>query len=369
MRRIKQAHIRFISLVPRGANQLPVIYKSDDNTVEFDTLVKSDMEEGTITSIVYAPEHRDSQGDIASATVIKEMAHEFAKSGEGIDIRHDGKVVPRDKAFVAESFIVQKGDPRFSDMKDYGGNPVDVTGAWAAVLKIEDESLRQEYRDGKWNGVSMGGTASVETEKSDDNLGSQIIKALKGLLGRDEGDFDMKPDELNKALEGQTAAITKGVGEAVTEALTAAGVIKAKPDDKPVNKSDDTKPEAKPEPVFKGDMANEDDRKAHRKALAIWKAETTITDAVERFDAIEKIEQEYAEDTADLDKEAGVEEGDSAEVKTLKRKLAKAQRTTNQPVEKEGDAPASGDYTGLSKSDEQIAKEARESVKEFYGEE
>ena len=152
MRRIKKARIQFVSLVPKGANGIATIYK-DDGSFNFGLLVKDAgsafADKGELVAVVYAPERRDSQGDIASAEVIKEALYESARNGFDIDIRHDGKAVPRDKAFVAESFIVQKNDPRFTDMKDYSGTPVDPTGSWGVVLKIDDQELRKLYREGK----------------------------------------------------------------------------------------------------------------------------------------------------------------------------------------------------------------------------
>ena len=95
-RRIRKANISFISLVPSGANKIEAVYK-DDGSVTFGSLLKtSDTfdEQGLLTAVVYAPELRDSQGDIADAAVVKQMAHDFIANGAKIDIRHDGKAVP-----------------------------------------------------------------------------------------------------------------------------------------------------------------------------------------------------------------------------------------------------------------------------------
>src|SRR5690606_3383333 len=212
-RRIKKARITHISLVPRGANRMPVLYKQD-GSIQFDLLTKvgSDFdEEGELLAVVYVPELRDSQGDIASAKVVKEMMHSFAKEGKGIDIRHDGKPVGKDRAFVAEQFLVQKGDSRFAGFKDYDGNEVDVTGAWAVIIKIEDEELRRLYREGQWNGVSMGGVGEVEEEK--EGILKEILKALGLANNRNNGDQDMTAEELAKALEKNNESLTKALIE------------------------------------------------------------------------------------------------------------------------------------------------------------
>ena len=166
-RRIKKARITHISLVDRGANRMPVLYKSDDDTVELQTLVK-EGDEGELLAVVYAPENEDSQGDIASHEVIKEMAYDAMKRGIEIDIQHDLQSLSRDQAWVAESFLVQKDDGRFAGFTDYNGEPAgDLTGAWATVVRIDDPDLRKAYREGQFNGVSMYGSAEVEAEKAD----------------------------------------------------------------------------------------------------------------------------------------------------------------------------------------------------------
>ena len=75
-RRFRKAKINFVSLVPLGANQMPTIFKegaAGDN-LEMSLLVKeakTRIEKGELLACVYAPEIRDSQGDIASAEVIR----------------------------------------------------------------------------------------------------------------------------------------------------------------------------------------------------------------------------------------------------------------------------------------------------------
>ena len=54
-------------------------------------------------------------------------------------------------------------------------------------------------------------------------------------------------------------------------------------------------------------------------------------DPVAQFDALEKIEADFAEGNKDTDAEAGIEKEDSSEVKTLKRTPLKAPKPSNQP--------------------------------------
>lgn len=178
-RRILKGHIQFLSLCPKGANTISTVYKADDGkdkNLSFSSLSKDMNEKGEIIACVYSPNLVDSQGDVASAEVIKQMAYDFAKEGVGIDIRHDNKPISKDQAHVAESFIIQKNDPRYADMKDYNGNPVDVTQGWGVVIKVEDDNLKNLYRTGQWGGISMGGFVFAESagEKED----SALTKAL-----------------------------------------------------------------------------------------------------------------------------------------------------------------------------------------------
>ena len=161
-RRLLDGTMRLISLVPRGANQVTALFKNRD-AIELQGVAKMDAQ-GYLTSIVYLAEQPDSQGDIASADVVKGYCHGYIANmeGSGIDVMHDCKPVGTDRAQVCENFIVQKGDERFHNIKDDKGNAVDATDAWATVIKLHDPVLKAPYANGDWVGVSMFGSAIVE---------------------------------------------------------------------------------------------------------------------------------------------------------------------------------------------------------------
>jgi hypothetical protein len=376
-RRIKKARINHISLVPRGANAMPVFYKSEGNgtgRVQFDMLTKAadDFDEkGELLAVVYAPEVRDSQGDIASAEVIKEMAYEFARSGKGIDVRHDGESLPKDKAFVAENFIVQKGDPRFENFKDYNGDPVDVTGAWATVIKIEDESLRKNYREGKWNGVSMGGTGEVEVEKESD-----FIEKLLKVIDKHK-DIDMKPEELAALLkqnnEALVAALTKelkpseekkadalvepNAGESLAEYT--ARVTKEAPDAKAsdilaVFEKSQTKPNAPKKPIFKGDPMKVEDVKAHQLALKKWELSKDVD--WEDPESVAKYEKSLNAFIAEQDGEIEKEEDFATDrERELAAENARLRKASNQGGGDGGkDTEPLARVTGMNKEDNDL---------------
>lgn len=181
-RKILKGYVEFLSLCPRGANTIQTVYKADDGTnknISFAAITKDLTEQGELIACVYSPDLVDSQGDTASAKVIKQMAYDFAHSGVGIDIRHDNKAIPAEEAFVAESFIIQKGDPRFAGIKNYDGEVVDVTDGWGVVIKIEDDRLKDLYRSGAWGGISMGGLVLTEDSEKEDGA---LLKALKSIV-------------------------------------------------------------------------------------------------------------------------------------------------------------------------------------------
>lgn len=304
-RRIKKAKIDFISLVPLGANRMPVIYK-DDGALEIDTISRMD-DKGELLAVVYAPELRDTQGDIASAEVVKEMAYDFVANGAKIDIRHDGKKVEKSRARIAETFIVHASDKRFHDWKTNDNRPVDLTGAWATVIKIDDPELRRLYREGGWNGVSMGGTAVVEHEKQDESL-DRFAELMMAKLGISNTKQEKQMDE--KTI---SEVVAKSVGEAfkpLNEALTKL-LEKAAPAPAPA-KTD--KPVAAP--VFKGsyddekalvkfqrelelwqvtkdaDMATAEGVKAFREAVATLKASWTEADSAVETKKTNQVESE-----------------------------------------------------------------------------
>lgn len=230
-RRILKAKISHISLCPRGANQIQTIYKAEDgdHNISLSTLVKGMSEQGELLAVVYAPDMIDSDGDTASAEVIKEAAYDFGANGKGIDVRHNEEVLPVEKAYVAESFIIQKDDPRFVDTKDYDGNVVDVTGGWGVVFKIEDEGLRKEYREGKWGGISMGGLMLARNEE--DTPINKLCRKISEILGNKKetksktkkSENDMTPEEIKKMVEETVVTVMKkSADDAATAATEAA---------------------------------------------------------------------------------------------------------------------------------------------------
>lgn len=254
-RRIRKAEIKFVSLVPKGANRLAPVYKAD-GSFEMGCLSKaaeSFDESGELLNVVYAPDMRDSQGDIADAAVVKEMAYGFIPNGAGVDINHDGKPVAREKAHIAENFLIQKSDERFHGWKDDDGKAVDLTGGWATVIKINDPDLRKKYRSGEWAGVSMGGTALVEAEKSAPTPPTPTPTPEQA----------MTPEELKalqKAISDGFSTLTADLTKALKPVEPPAPQTPPAPPVPPTPKADEA-------PVFKGDTSNSRALQMHERAL------------------------------------------------------------------------------------------------------
>jgi hypothetical protein len=172
-RRLKSLKVDKLALCRRGKNGFGVLYKSadlDSSSPNFsiEMLCKGMDEQGLLTAVVYAPNRADADGHQASNEVIRKAAHEALKNGLDLNLEHEGEDLDRSDAFVAESFIVQKGDKRFADLKDYDGKPVgDLEGAWAVLVQVENEQLRAKYRKGEWQGISLEGSGRFEVAKSE----------------------------------------------------------------------------------------------------------------------------------------------------------------------------------------------------------
>lgn len=164
MRELKLVKIKFISLVPRIKNRLPKRFKGQ-GIVEIKNLVIN-RGDGLLTVLIFDPKDGYTDDCIVAPDLLRDMAYEYMRGGANIDTRHNGHAISKKRAAVVESYFVREDDPRYRDLTDYEGHPVDATGAWAVVVKIQDKDLLALYRDpNSWNGVSIFGEA-VYAKKS-----------------------------------------------------------------------------------------------------------------------------------------------------------------------------------------------------------
>jgi hypothetical protein len=313
---------------------MPVVYKADEGKAEFHTIVKAADnfdERGELLAVVYAPETVDKQGDIASAEVIRDMAHEFQRSGGQIDMRHDLKPVSKAQAFVAENFIIQKGDERFNDFKDYDGKLVNVVGGWGVMIKVEDPALRKLYRDGGWNGVSMYGPAEFEPVAAAKDDAGSFMSSLGDFLRKaaalfaptaptpDEDEFDMKKEDLQ--------AVLTEANKPVLGALN--NLVKALKGTKPAPKTKTPPAKGKGKPKAE----KEDDEPELDEADEVEKDEDEPE--ADESDEVEKDEDDETEVEEAPEEETAKEELERLRKENLvfKNRLKKSGRRTNQPAE------------------------------------
>jgi flagellar biosynthesis GTPase FlhF len=335
VRKIKKAKISFISLVPAGANKMPVIYK-EDGTMEMQTLSKM-QEDGELLAVVYVPGLVDADGDYADAKVIKEMAHDFLQNSRKIDLRHNGQSLSANQAYLAESFIVAKGDERFKDFKDYDGNPVDVTGSWAVVIKVEDPELRKLYREGQWNGVSMFGRAEVVNEKA------AKPGFLKSLFGKKP---EVKVDELKDMLVDLTKRLT------ALEADKEAALEKQR---KELEEKKEKELKDLKEEVTKLRKELEEKAKAEKAEKELANLEKILKESKD-----EK-EKKAAQAKIEELKKAQAPQTVEAKLAELEKELAELQKRSNQPKEEE--EKFSVENTTLSKEDLKLVELGRKMAK------
>lgn len=154
-RKLKNINVKFVSLVDKGANGKDIILKTAEDigkSLKTIVLAKTDKVKKMVYGIVYAPGEEDSQGDFSTAEEIEKASQLFMKSMriQNIDKQHNMEV---QKAFVAENWIVRKGDEYFNEV-----------GAWAVGIKIEDEELWKACESGEIGGLSLFGYAETEED-------------------------------------------------------------------------------------------------------------------------------------------------------------------------------------------------------------
>jgi hypothetical protein len=221
-RKILSADVTIVALCKRGMNTLRTLYKSEG--VRLMAMVKAAPtfeEKGELLAVVAAPGLVDADGDEFTAEAISKSAHAFMRNGATLDLQHNMKPLGKERAHVAESFVIQKGDPRFADWKDYAGKAVDVSGGWGMLVKIEDPALRKSYASGEWDGVSLFAPEFEAEGIAKSDTSATIASALRdafvaaGLIKTpnetETEESDMTPEQI--------AALSKAIVDGVTAAI------------------------------------------------------------------------------------------------------------------------------------------------------
>lgn len=150
---IKDAKIKFLSLVNKGANKRTfAVKKSDDEKKLSFNIIKSEKKDWSVVKgVVYEPNVLDTHGHKMSAEEIQKMAHLALENGLSVDVEHNEKVTA---CPVVESYIVEKDE-------DLNGQIV-KKGSWVAAVKVTDKEIKKAVDDGLINDFSMAGWAILE---------------------------------------------------------------------------------------------------------------------------------------------------------------------------------------------------------------
>ena len=138
MAKLKDLSVSFLSLVASPATGKGLTLKAADGQrpAAFDLVVKND-DMMRAYGVVYAPDQEDAHGDTADADTIRKAQAEFMREGrlKNIDTEHS---FTSEMAYVAESWLVRKGDKLFPDEPE---------GSWAVGIQINDPDLWSQ----RWN--------------------------------------------------------------------------------------------------------------------------------------------------------------------------------------------------------------------------
>ena len=224
MAQLRDLSVSFLSLVATPATGKGLTLKSKDGqrAGAFE-IIKTDDDRMVAYGIVYAPDQKDSHGDTADEKTIRRAAYEFLREArlKNIDTEHS---FTSEMAYVAESWLVRKGDELFPDEPE---------GAWAVGIQIGDVDLWKQLKAGDLTGISLAGIARMDPEPSDrgnthytekdaaPNWVTRLIKALSGATTQETvEETDMNKDQV-QALVSET--LKSVLPDALKDAMKAAG--------------------------------------------------------------------------------------------------------------------------------------------------
>lgn len=228
---LKNLRISFISLVPKGANQRQIILKSADETPPVFTterVLKTDPAKKRIYSLVYIPNEVDTQGEFTTPEEIEKAAYSFMKelNARNIDVEHSFQPAG---AFVAESWLLRKGDALFPDEPE---------GAWAVGIQIEDDALWGQVEKGEYRAVSMGGlgdkipgqdppAGAVGKQREmivnlveDAGFISRLVQKLKPLWTENAKETDMDEMQIKKLITKEIETAIDKIRQTLPQPLT-----------------------------------------------------------------------------------------------------------------------------------------------------
>jgi hypothetical protein len=177
--RLTQLTIKFISLVPAGANRREFIAKGDGCFAVDARVVKVDEALRQVTGALYPPGEVDTQGDFATRADVDLAMSDFQAKGRGAagqacDLDHDERPTGD---YIVECFKLAEGDTRY---------PGETPGTWIVTRQITDAATWAKVLDGTYKAFSFGGTAiripNVEVSKG--AAGAPVARAVRALIAK-----------------------------------------------------------------------------------------------------------------------------------------------------------------------------------------
>lgn len=188
---IKKLNVRFISLVDNPANGKGIIFKSNDTFLKTIEIAKADDEKQIVYGIVYSPGEPDLQGMFTDSSVIEDAAYNFLKEGITGNVDNQHNLIPG-AGFVCESWITKAGDPVF---------PSEPEGSWAVGIRITDEEIWKNVKNGQLRGLSLYGTAVLEESFPDDKFRAFMKKVRKIFKSEENEEETILPPVIDALFE------------------------------------------------------------------------------------------------------------------------------------------------------------------------
>lgn len=348
-RRILDGDIFFLSLVDAGANEVVPVLKGK-NLVKIKSIAKM-SNEGLLHTLIYGPDRVDTDGDTADRAGVQKLAHNYIRNmvGSGIDVMHNCRPVDSEDAYVCESFIIQKnGDDRFKGVSVDGHTIEDTTeleGWWASIIKLNAPELREPFENGDWTGVSMYGSARVESVSKSD-----FTQALADRLGKNSNQENTMDEKVLAELLAKSLAPLIAEVKALKTNAEAAPTETVKTDPIEIEfegDMDDLEDVAKhEEKIFRGslDFNKPVDLKKWRNYLA--------EKAADEAKAKAKADEGSGDETSELKKA-------KAEAEASQRKVAELSKASNQSIDDVRKNESTGEKIA------RIRKNAKETVNDL----
>ena len=192
--------VNALSLVSDPAIEVMGTYFNKDQV-----MFKEIEEQGLFVSPILIPEKRILRVDASGAPyevflskkTVKDLAHMYLKNKfqDSVTIEHEDKVenVTLVESWVTDSFSKDKS-------KDYGINV--PAGSWMGVFSIDNEEIREKFRNGEIGAISIEGIfAHLQRKESEANQLGVLME--KNVLDLTEEESEIVLNQIREELKNQ----------------------------------------------------------------------------------------------------------------------------------------------------------------------